>query len=166
MTSTQSVIRARAAPGGVAGGGRRLGLALLVIATAQLMVVLDNNVMKAPVKQAARRPSSASCSSASAPGTSPTWPRRPAAAMFISRSPRRCPGASCVTSPGRSRFRQWVTGTDCAAADPERARRWGRRAIPIRQLLAAIGQAAMVSGSSVGVPVVPGKLWSDIPALH
>ena len=46
-------------------------------------------------------------------------------------------------------IRQWVTGTDCAAADPERAARWGRRAIAIRQLLAAIGQACMVSGSTV-----------------
>jgi hypothetical protein len=46
-------------------------------------------------------------------------------------------------------IRQWVTGTGCAAADPERARRWGRRSVAIRQLLAAIGQAAMVSGSSV-----------------
>jgi hypothetical protein len=46
-------------------------------------------------------------------------------------------------------IRQWVTGTDCAAADPERARRWGRHAIAVRQLLAALGQAAMVAGSSV-----------------
>ena len=46
-------------------------------------------------------------------------------------------------------IRQWVTGTGCAMADPERARRWGRRAVSIRMLLAAIGQAAMVSGSSV-----------------
>jgi hypothetical protein len=46
-------------------------------------------------------------------------------------------------------IRQWVTGTDCAAADPERVRRWGRRAVAVRQLLAAIGQAAMVSGSTV-----------------
>ena len=45
--------------------------------------------------------------------------------------------------------RQWVTGTDCAAEDPERVRRWGRRAVAVRQLLAAIGQAAMVSGSTV-----------------
>jgi len=45
--------------------------------------------------------------------------------------------------------RQWVTATDCAAADPERARRWGRRAVAVRQLLAALGQACMVSGSSV-----------------
>ena len=42
-----------------------------------------------------------------------------------------------------------MTGTDCAAEDPERVRRWGRRAVAVRQLLAAIGQAAMVSGSSV-----------------
>ena len=46
-------------------------------------------------------------------------------------------------------IRQWATGTDCAVADPERARRWGRRAVAVRQLLAAIGQAAMVSGSAV-----------------
>jgi len=46
-------------------------------------------------------------------------------------------------------IRQWVTGTGCAAADPERALSWGRRSVAIRQLLAAIGQAAMVSGSSV-----------------
>jgi DNA-binding transcriptional ArsR family regulator len=46
-------------------------------------------------------------------------------------------------------IRQWVTGTGCAVADPERARRWGRRAVAVRRLLAAIGQAAMVSGSSV-----------------
>ncbi|MGH3238424.1 MAG: hypothetical protein ACRDOH_35245 [Streptosporangiaceae bacterium] len=42
-----------------------------------------------------------------------------------------------------------MTGTSCAAADPERVRGWGRRAVAVRQLLAAIGQAAMVSGSSV-----------------
>jgi hypothetical protein len=46
-------------------------------------------------------------------------------------------------------IRQWVTGTGCAAADPERVARWGRRAVAVRQLLAAIGQAAMVSGSCV-----------------
>ena len=54
--------------------------------------------------------------------------------------------------PGADEFgfiRQWVTGTACAAADPERAYAWGRRAVAIRQLLAAIGQAAMVSGSVV-----------------
>ena len=45
-------------------------------------------------------------------------------------------------------IRQWVTGTGCAAADPERVRGWGRCAVAVRQLLAAIGQAAMVSGST------------------
>jgi len=46
-------------------------------------------------------------------------------------------------------IRRWVTATDCAAADPSRIREWGRRAVAVRQLLAAIGQAAMVSGSSM-----------------
>jgi hypothetical protein len=46
-------------------------------------------------------------------------------------------------------IRQWVTGTLCAAADPERVKGWGRCAVAVRQLLAAIGQAAMVSGSTV-----------------
>jgi DNA-binding transcriptional ArsR family regulator len=46
-------------------------------------------------------------------------------------------------------IRQWVTGTACAVADSERVRGWGRRAIAVRQLLAAIGQACMVSGSTV-----------------
>ncbi len=42
MSTAQSATRKAAAPDGAAGGGdRRLGLALLVIATAQLMVVLD-----------------------------------------------------------------------------------------------------------------------------
>ena len=45
-------------------------------------------------------------------------------------------------------IRQWVTSTDCAVADPERVKGWGRRAVAVRQLLAAIGQACMVSGSS------------------
>jgi hypothetical protein len=47
------------------------------------------------------------------------------------------------------RIRQWVTATDCAAGDPERVKRWGGRAIAIRLVLLALGQAAMVSGSSV-----------------
>jgi len=46
-------------------------------------------------------------------------------------------------------IRRWVTATDCAAEDPERVRRWGRKTIAVRQLLAAIGQAAIVSGSVV-----------------
>jgi DNA-binding transcriptional ArsR family regulator len=46
-------------------------------------------------------------------------------------------------------IRQWATGTACAVADPERVRSWGRRSVAVRQLLAAIGQASMVSGSCV-----------------
>jgi hypothetical protein len=43
---TQSVTGRSATPGATAGGGnRRLGLALLVIATAQLMVVLDGTIV-------------------------------------------------------------------------------------------------------------------------
>ena len=57
-----------------------------------------------------------------------------------------------VLTDGADEFgliRQWVTATGCAAADLERVRGWGRRAVAVRQLLAAIGQAAIVSGSSV-----------------
>ena len=52
---------------------------------------------------ALRRPSSGSCSIASAPGTSPTS-RRAAAATSMSRSPLRCRGSTCGTSaaPWRS----------------------------------------------------------------
>ena len=46
-------------------------------------------------------------------------------------------------------IRQWMTRYACAVADPERVRRWGGRAIAVRLVLAAIGQAAMVSGSAV-----------------
>jgi hypothetical protein len=45
-------------------------------------------------------------------------------------------------------IRQWMTAALCAAEDPHRVRSWGRRAIAIRLVLAAMGQAAMVSGSS------------------
>jgi EmrB/QacA subfamily drug resistance transporter len=46
MSQTQSITRTTAAPGAVATGVRpRLGLALLVIATAQLMVVLDATIV-------------------------------------------------------------------------------------------------------------------------
>ncbi len=44
MSETRSESIRAAAPGGVAAGGPRLGLALLVLATAQLMVVLDSKV--------------------------------------------------------------------------------------------------------------------------
>ena len=42
-----------------------------------------------------------------------------------------------------------MTAVDCAAEDPDRVKGWGGRAIAVRLVLAAIGQAAMVSGSTV-----------------
>jgi hypothetical protein len=45
-------------------------------------------------------------------------------------------------------IRQWLTAILCAAEDPERVRNWGRRAVAVRLVLLALGQAAMVSGSS------------------
>jgi hypothetical protein len=46
-------------------------------------------------------------------------------------------------------IRQWMTAILCAAGDPDRVRGWGGRAIAVRLVLLALGQAAMVSGSSV-----------------
>ena len=46
------------------------------------------------------------------------------------------------------RIRQWLTAILCAAEDPERVKGWGRRAVAVRLVLLALGQAAMVSGSS------------------
>ena len=46
-------------------------------------------------------------------------------------------------------IRQWLTAILCAAEDPERVKGWGRRAVAVRLVLLALGQAAMVSGSSV-----------------
>jgi len=43
---------------------------------------------------------------------------------------------------------QWMTAVLCAAEDPERVKGWGGRAIAVRLVLLALGQAAMVSGSS------------------
>jgi hypothetical protein len=45
--------------------------------------------------------------------------------------------------------REWLTAILCAAEDPERVKGWGRRAIAVRLVLLALGQAAMASGSSV-----------------
>jgi hypothetical protein len=47
------------------------------------------------------------------------------------------------------RIRMWVTAADCAIADPHRRAGWGGQVIAVRLVLAAIGQAAMVAGSSV-----------------
>ena len=46
-------------------------------------------------------------------------------------------------------IRQWMTAILCAAEDPDRVKGWGRRAVAVRLVLLALGQAAMVSGSSV-----------------
>ena len=45
-------------------------------------------------------------------------------------------------------IRQWMTATLCAAEDPERVKGWGRRYVAVRLVLLALGQAAMVCGSS------------------
>jgi len=45
-------------------------------------------------------------------------------------------------------IRMWLTTVLCAAEDPERVRGWGRRATAVRLVLLALGQAAMVAGSS------------------
>ena len=45
MSETRSKTTGAAAPGGVAAGGPGPGLALLVLATAQLMVVLDATIV-------------------------------------------------------------------------------------------------------------------------
>ena len=42
-----------------------------------------------------------------------------------------------------------MTATLCAAEDPGRVKGWGGRVIAVRLVLLALGQAAMVSGSSV-----------------
>jgi hypothetical protein len=46
-------------------------------------------------------------------------------------------------------IRAWLTAVLVALEDPERVRRWGGRVITVRLVLLALGQAAMVSGSSV-----------------
>ena len=46
-------------------------------------------------------------------------------------------------------IRQWLTATLVALEDPERVRHWGGRVITVRLVLLALGQAAMVSGSTV-----------------
>lgn len=60
-------------------------------------------------------------------------------------------------------IRQWMTVVDCAAGDLERVRGWGGCGIAVRVVLAALGQAAIVSGSSViefGTGIWPcTRLW-------
>jgi hypothetical protein len=46
-------------------------------------------------------------------------------------------------------IRRWMTAVACALEDPERVRGWGGRVIAVRLVLLTLGQAAMVSESSV-----------------
>ena len=60
----------------------------------------------------------------------------------------RRPAGGSAWSAEYGLIRQWLTAVLCAAEDPERVRNWGRRAVAVRLVLLALGQAAMVSGSS------------------
>ncbi len=61
----------------------------------------------------------------------------------------RPPAEESASSAEYGLIRQWMTAILCAAEDPERVKGWGGRAIAVRLVLLALGQAAMVSGSSV-----------------
>ena len=61
----------------------------------------------------------------------------------------RPPTGESASSAEYGHVRQWLTAILCAAEDPERVKGWGGRAIAVRLVLLALGQAAMVSGSSV-----------------
>ena len=58
------------------------------------------------------------------------------------------PTGESVLSAEYGLIRQWITAVDCAIEDLERVKRWGGRAIAVRLVLLALGQAAMISGSS------------------
>lgn len=72
--------------------------------------------------------------------TSDIYPRRPPTRLGVDFDRR---------AAEFGEIRGWVTITDAAAADPHRTAAWGKLAIPARLVLAAIGQAAMVAGSTV-----------------
>ena len=57
----------------------------------------------------------------------------------------RPPAGESASSAEYGLIRQWMTAIDCALEDPERVRGWGGRGIAVRLVLAALGQAAMVS---------------------
>ena len=63
-------------------------------------------------------------------------------------SASRPPAEESASSAEYGHIRQWLTATLCAAEDPERVKGWGGRAIAVRLVLLALGQAAMVSGLS------------------
>ncbi len=60
----------------------------------------------------------------------------------------RPPAGESASSAEYGHVRTWLTAILCAAEDPERVKGWGGRAIAVRLVLLALGQAAMVSGSS------------------
>ncbi len=70
---------------------------------------------------------------------------RPTSDVQISRPPVPEP----VLAAEYGLIRQWLTCVLVALEDPDRVRRWGSRVIAVRLVLLALGQAAMVSGSSV-----------------
>jgi DNA-binding transcriptional ArsR family regulator len=70
---------------------------------------------------------------------------RPTSDLQISRPPVPEP----VLAAEYGLIRQWLTCVLVALEDPDRVRRWGGRVIAVRLVLLALGQAAMVSGSSV-----------------
>ena len=59
----------------------------------------------------------------------------------------RPPVSESASSAEYGHVRQWMTAILCAAEDPDRVKGWGRRAIAVRLVLLALGQAAMISGS-------------------
>ena len=60
----------------------------------------------------------------------------------------RPPAGESASSAEYGHIRQWITAILCAIEDPDRVKGWGGRAIAVRLVLLALGQAAMVSGSS------------------
>ena len=60
----------------------------------------------------------------------------------------RPPVEEAASSAEYGLIRQWLTAILCAAEDAQRIKRWGHRSIAVRLVLLALGQAAMVSGSS------------------
>ncbi|MGH3260189.1 MAG: hypothetical protein ACRDOU_33120, partial [Streptosporangiaceae bacterium] len=60
----------------------------------------------------------------------------------------RPPSRESASSAEYGHIRRWVTAVACALEDAERVKGWGGRGIATRLVLAALGQAAMVSGSS------------------
>ncbi|MGH3232973.1 MAG: hypothetical protein ACRDOH_06885, partial [Streptosporangiaceae bacterium] len=60
----------------------------------------------------------------------------------------RPPASESASSAEYGHIRRWMTAVACATEDPERVRGWAGRAVAVRLVLLALGQAAMVSGSS------------------